>query len=104
MVTEVYTDEICFGFSPLPQWIKPNIRISTEQLKGYETARFNSIPDFLREVAERELLNNKNIYNIHNPSPIEGILIIRKEGGPIFLGTQRLDELTAALDRILEGK
>ncbi|MCH8208685.1 MAG: hypothetical protein IIA62_06520 [Nitrospinae bacterium] len=73
-------------------------------MKGFETARFNSISDFLRKVNGRERPKNKNIYNIHHPSRIEGIFINSTEGKPIFLGTQRLEELSAALNRILKGE
>lgn len=95
LITEVRSDGFYYRFSPFVNRLK---RIPIEQIASTEAKKFNPILNYGGWGIRRSLFRRTTVYNI---SGNKGVLITLKTGRRFMFGTQRLDEMRKALEKMM---
>lgn len=95
LVTEVRSDGFYYRFSPFLNRLK---RIPIDQIATAEVKKYNPILNYGGWGIRRSPFRRTTVYNI---SGNKGVLITLKTGRRFMFGTQRLDEMRAALQKMM---
>ena len=97
LITEVRSDGFYYRFSP---FINRSKRIPVEQIAAAEAKKYYPILSYGGWGIRRSPFRRTTVYNI---SGNKGVLITLKTGRRFMFGTQHMEEMRAALEKMMAG-
>ena len=96
LTTEIWSDGIRYKFPPL---LRKTKHIPLEEISSAEVSKYSPVGEFGGWGWRRRLISRKTAYNIKGNI---GLRVIKKNGSQIMFGTQRQDDMTRAISKMMK--